>query len=263
MSRLYPLFSGSKGNCYYIGSGGTGILIDMGRSAKQIENALKDNDIDIRGIQGIFITHEHTDHVSGLRVFASRYGVNVYGSAGTLESLDNSGILTQKFNSYVIGDGGVETSNMKVQAFRTSHDCSESVGYAVTLGDGRRVAIATDTGVLSDDMVSAISGSDVVVLESNHDVNMLLNGMYPYVLKRRILSDKGHLSNETCSQILPRLVASGSTRFVLAHLSDENNMPRIAKQSAICALQENNMKQDFDYTLMVAKPVTDGSSIVF
>lgn len=263
MARLYPLFSGSKGNCYYLTSGGKGILIDAGRSAKQIENAMKDNELDIKDVCGIFITHEHSDHISGLRVLASRYSINVYSSKGTLDYLNNAGILTDKYNSYVIGTAGVETAGMLVKSFRTSHDCCESVGYSVETPDGRKFAIATDTGCLTDEIINSINGCDVVAIESNHDVNMLLNGVYPYPLKRRILSDVGHLSNETCSGILPRLVKSGTTRFVLAHLSRENNMPRIAQQSALCSLQENGMKQNIDFTLDIAKEVTMGESIVF
>lgn len=263
MARLYPLFSGSKGNCYYISQQDKGILVDAGRNAKQIELALQKNELNAKSIQGIFITHEHSDHVSGLRVFASRYGINVYSSKGTLEALDNKGFLTEKFKSYIIGDGGVETAGMHIARFTTSHDCSESVGYIIETSDGSKVSIATDTGCVTPEMQVAVEQSKVVVLESNHDVNMLLNGEYPYMLKRRILSDKGHLSNETCSQMLPGLVKRGATRFLLAHLSQENNMPYIALQSALCALEEQGMQRNIDFTLDVAKSETDGKSIIF
>lgn len=263
MARLYPLFSGSKGNCYYISNGGRGILIDAGRSAKQIENALHDNGLDIKNVDGIFITHEHRDHISGLRVLASRYGINVYASRGTLECLDEQGVLTEKFKSYVIGEGGASAAGMYISRFDTSHDCRESVGYTIETSDMRRISIVTDTGCITEDIKKSILKSDVVVMESNHDVNMLLNGEYPYMLKRRILSDKGHLSNDTCSDILPSLVKSGSTRFLLAHLSEKNNMPSIALQSAVCSLHERQMKRNIDFTIDVAKEVTDGSSIVF
>lgn len=263
MARLYPLFSGSKGNCYYLTCSGKGILIDAGRSAKQIETAMKNNDLDIKDVCGIFITHEHSDHINGLRVLASRYGINVYSSQGTLEYLDKAGILTNKYNSYVLGSRGAETAGMLIKSFRTSHDCCESVGYTVETPDSRKFAIVTDTGRLTDEIISSIKGCDVIVIESNHDVNMLLNGVYPYQLKRRILSDFGHLSNEACSGVLPQLVEGGTTRFVLAHLSGENNMPHIAKQSALCALQERGMKQNLDFTLDIAKEVNTGESIVF
>lgn len=263
MARVYPLFSGSKGNSYYISQAGRGILIDAGRSAKQIELAMANNELNMKDVEGIFITHEHSDHVSGVRVLASRYGINVYGSKGTLEALDENGVLTEKFSSYVIGTGGVETAGMHITPFSISHDCREGFGYVVETNESRKLVLATDTGCVTDQMQDAIITGDVVILESNHDVNMLLNGIYPYVLKRRILSDTGHLSNEVCSTLLPSLVKSGATRFLLAHLSQENNMPSIALQSALCELESSGMQRNVDFTLEVAKSETDGSSIVF
>lgn len=263
MARVYPLFSGSKGNCYYVTAGGKGILIDAGRSAKQIEQALNDNSIDVKSIEGIFITHEHTDHIKGVRVLASRYGINVYATQGTLQQMDAQGhIVPEKFNSYII-NSGADVAGMTVKTFATSHDCAESVGYVVEMPDNRKLAVATDTGCITQEMEEKLTGSDVVIIESNHDVNMLLNGSYPYMLKRRILSNNGHLSNETCSDILPKLIRSGSTRFLLAHLSEENNMPHIALESARCVLQQHGMNENADYTIGVAKAVTDGSCIIF
>lgn len=263
MSRLVPLFSGSKGNCYCVQSGGSAILIDAGRSAKQIENALKDNDIDSKTIQGIFVTHEHCDHVSGLRVFASRYGINVYATAGTLECLAKSDVLNDKYTAYEM-TGSVQTAGgMNISCFATSHDCRQGCGYVIEMPGGEKLAFATDTGYLSDNMLAAIKGSNVVVLESNHDVNMLLNGEYPYPLKRRILSDIGHLSNETCANVLPFLIQNGTTRIMLAHLSEHNNMPSIAKQCSLVTLTENKMEENKDFTLQVARPVTDGRLVAF
>ena len=263
MARVYPLFSGSKGNCYYITTGGKGILIDAGRTAKQIEQALHTNNLDPKNIEGIFITHEHTDHIKGVRVFASRYGINVYASQGTLQQMDQQGHFTpEKFNSYII-NSGAEAGGMIIKPFQISHDCAEGLGYVIETPDNRKLAIATDTGYLSDEVKEALKGSDVVIIESNHDVNMLLNGSYPYMLKRRILSNIGHLSNETCAEFLPHLIRSGTTRLLLAHLSQENNMPQIALESARCSLQQKGMKESTDYTLDVAKEVTDGSCIIF
>lgn len=262
MARLCPLYSGSKGNCYYIGSGSGGILVDAGRSAKQIETAMNDNGLSMSSVHGIFITHEHSDHIQGLRVLASRYHLNVYASGGTLAALEQQGVLTDKYNAYLIPGGGVQTGGMHITPFHTSHDCSESLGFVVKTDDGRSIAVATDTGILSDEIEQAVSGCDAVVIESNHDVGMLLNGVYPYPLKRRILSDKGHLSNDTCSGFLPRLIDSGTTRLVLAHLSRENNMPRIAEQSALCALEGFGMRRNADFMLTVAPEVTKGEMIV-
>ncbi|MGN0550889.1 MAG: MBL fold metallo-hydrolase [Acutalibacteraceae bacterium] len=263
MARLYPLFSGSKGNCYYIGSGSGGVLIDAGRSAKQIEQALADNEIPVEQINGIFVTHEHSDHIKGLRVFASRYGINVYGSKGTIKELENQNALTGKFKAAAIDYSGIDLCNMRIIPFKTSHDCAESTGFVVYTSDGRKAAVATDTGILTEKAQKAILGCDAVVIESNHDVNMLLNGIYPYYLKRRILSKVGHLSNDDCSQFLPQLIRHGTTRLVLAHLSAENNMPAVAKQTAVYALQKEDMKLDDDYRLSIAPESYNGQVIIF
>lgn len=262
MAKICPLFSGSRGNSYYIGGGGSGILIDAGRSAKQIEKALLQNQIDIGSIRAVFITHEHTDHIQGLRVFASRYNLKVYASQGTLCELKQMGVINEKLQCAEINGSGIGIDNMFIRPFATSHDCAESVGYTVSFSTGAKVAIATDTGMVTDDMQGAVMGCDAVIIESNHDVGMLMNGSYPYVLKRRILSNSGHLSNYTCSRLLPELVKSGTTRFILAHLSGENNMPLLAKNSALCELNQNGMRDNKDFTLMVAPPETMGESVV-
>ena len=263
MARLCPLFSGSKGNCYYIGSGSGGILVDAGPSAKQIEAAMVQNELDIRFVKGIFITHEHSDHIQGLRVLASRYHMDVYASSGTLEALDAQGVLNGQFKSHTVESSGVQAGDMLIRPFQTSHDAKESTGFVVTTGDGRKAAVATDTGILTETIKQAVLGCDCVIIESNHDVGMLLNGIYPYYLKRRILSDRGHLSNEVCAQFLPTLVKHGTTRLVLAHLSRENNLPNIAMQSAVCALESAGMRRDSDYMLTIAPETTQGKTILF
>ena len=159
---------------------------------------------------------------------------------------------------------GVEVADMLVTAFRTSHDSRESMGYRIHLPDDRRVAVATDTRLLTDDTRQALTGCDLVLLESNHDVHMLENGPYPYYLKRRILSKQGHLSNEACAGELPAFAQSGTTRFVLAHLSQENNIPELAYQTALCSLQACGMKQGLDFELMVApRENIGGHTILF
>ena len=262
MAKLVPLFSGSPGNSYYISSGGEGILIDAGRSAKQITNALLDNNIDISSIRGIFVTHEHIDHVKGVRVFANRHSIPVYSTLGTQKAMMRLNYVDEKTDCRVIQSGGVDLDNMHVDRFPISHDCAEGCGYRVTMGDVK-FALATDLGYLSDEVENALLGCDAVVIESNHDVRMLQMGPYPYQLKRRIMSDIGHLSNVTCSEFLPRLVKSGTKRFVLAHLSKENNMPEIAYRESLNELNAKGMVLQSDFTLSVAPVETDGSSIIF
>lgn len=263
MTRLCPLFSGSSGNSYYIGSGDHGILVDCGRNAKQIENALAANGIDIKTITAVFITHEHTDHVSALKVLAPRHKLRVYASPGTIEAIEDKGLVNEKTELVPIMAEGAEEAGMFIKPFHISHDCREGTGFVVETGDGRKTAFATDTGIVTDEIYSALTGCDTVVLESNHDVGMLRCGGYPYILKRRILSDTGHLSNELCAQTAVRLVKSGTTRLLLAHLSRENNIPELAKQASLCELEQNSMKQDIDFMLSVVPEAYTSGSIIY
>lgn len=262
MAKVLPLFSGSSGNSWYISSGGSGILIDAGRSAKQITTALESNGIDPKTIEAVFVTHEHVDHVSGVRVFANKYNIPVFSSEGTHEEMVRKNFVDEKTRCYIIGSGGVDLSTMHVDRFPISHDCAEGCGYRVDMG-GSTYALATDLGYVSDEVEQALLGCDAVTIESNHDVNMLRMGPYPYVLKRRIMSDKGHLSNAVCSELLPKLVKSGTKRFILAHLSRENNMPEIAYRESLNALNENNMELHSDFTLAVAPVECDGKAVIF
>jgi phosphoribosyl 1,2-cyclic phosphodiesterase len=264
MARFCPLFSGSSGNSYYIGTAEQGILIDAGRSAKQMDAMLLQCGIDVSSIKAIFITHEHIDHVKGLRVFASKHSLPVYTSPGTLCALENMGCLDTRYSAGVIGWEGMECAGMYIKPFHTSHDSAESVGYRVELHDGRSIAVSTDLGYMSAEVREQLTGVDMIVLESNHDVGMLQNGPYPYPLKRRILSNTGHLSNVDCSAELCGFVQAGTTRFVLVHLSSENNTPELAFQTSLCSLSISGFQQGRDFELCVApKENTAGKTILF
>ena len=263
MARFCPLFSGSSGNSYYIGSSQSGILIDCGRSAKQIEAALRENGLDIGMVKAVFITHEHSDHISGLKVLASRHRLPVFASQGTICALEDKNIISEKINITPISLDGTEANDILVRPFRISHDCSEGYGYIVETTDGRKTAFATDTGTVTEDILSALTGCDTVVLESNHDVGMLRCGGYPFILKKRILSDMGHLSNELCAETAVSLVRSGTTRLFLAHLSRENNIPALAKQATLSELEQNGMKIDSDFLLSVLPEAYTGGSVLY
>ena len=259
MAKVCPLFSGSSGNSYYIGTGEHGILVDAGRTAKQMEGALSANDINISDeAPTISFLGRLDEPRKGLRVLASRHHIKVYSSMGTLEALNDMQILSGKFPCDVISENGIQEAGMEIRPFHTSHDSAESVGYRISLPNGRVVVVATDLGFVSEEVRSALAGCDVAVMESNHDVGMLQSGGYPYYLKRRILSPQGHLSNSACAQELPDLVRQGTTRILLAHLSRENNIPQLAYQTALCSLLEQGMKAGEDFLLQVSPVENSG-----
>lgn len=252
MARFSSLFSSSSGNCTYIGSAKGGVLIDAGVSAKQINLKLDCIGVSPADIGAIFVTHEHSDHVRGLRVFASKNSIPVYATQGTVEALKASGVANGSFEITAIDSFGIECNDQLIVPFKTSHDSAQSCGYVITTSDDRKIAVATDTGVITDEIKKAVTGCDLILAESNHDVGMLRNGNYPYMLKRRILSDVGHLSNIDCSKFITELVKNGTTRIVLGHLSKENNIPELAYQTSKSALDCVGAVQFKDYILKVA-----------
>lgn len=263
MARFTTLFSSSSGNSAYLGTSSGGILVDAGKNAKQLEIALSSILVNPQEIKGIFITHEHTDHISAVRVFASRYGIDVFGSSGTIEELHLQGHINGKFKAHTVDDKGVTVAGIHMTPFKTSHDSRESTGFTACFEDGRRVGIATDTGVMTEEIFAALSGCDAVLLESNHDIWMLENGDYPYYLKRRIRSNVGHLSNDDCASTLCKLIHTGTTRIVLGHLSRENNKASIARETSLSALTKIGAVENRDFILRVASPDSPDKMIVF
>ncbi len=262
LAKAVPLFSGSKGNSYYIGSSAQGVLIDAGKNCKQIELAMSANGVDMRCVKAIFITHEHTDHCGALRVLAKKYGLDVYASEGTLRALEMSGKLDPRTRTRVI-ETEIALGDMLISRINTPHDAAESCCYRVVAPDGKAALIATDMGVMTDGVRIAAGNSDFVVLESNHDIDMLKTGPYPYLLKKRILSDRGHLSNEACASELVELVKNGTLRLMLGHLSEQNNTPQIALRTSVCELERAGMKFKNDFTLDVAPGAATVKSVIF
>ena len=251
MARFCSLFSSSSGNSTFIGSSKTGILIDAGVSAKRMKEALLSREIDPSELGGIFITHEHSDHIKGVRILCTNYNIPLYATQGTLSYLEENDVINGKFPFEVIDEKGVEIGDIVVKPFKTSHDSRESCGYTVDLPHGQRAAIATDLGKITSEVERAITGCEFIMLESNHDISMLQAGPYPYYLKRRILSDRGHLSNEACAEQAKKLIKSGTSRLFLGHLSAENNFPDLAFQTTLSALSEMGAVNERDYILKV------------
>ena len=252
MPKFCPLFSGSKGNSTYVATTDGAILIDAGVSARKICSALDEIGVSPEFIKGIFITHSHSDHIGGLRVFAKKHKIPVYATAKTVAVLKNIGGFEDITLNELTGD--IELAGMRVSHFPTPHDCPGSCGYIIS-ADDRKIAVCTDIGKITDDIHNALCGSDLVMLESNHDVLMLEScAFYSYDLKRRILSDNGHLSNNACAGEVVRLAQSGTTRFVLSHLSENTNLPELALETVRTNMSLSGYVEDVDYSLCVASP---------
>ncbi len=258
MSRICPLFSGSTGNSTYIGTKNGGILIDAGASMRALCSALERAGGSYEEIFAIAVTHEHIDHIKGLRPFLNKSNAKLIASKETLETLIKQDKVPEKTEVIEIDNEGLEINGIKITRFATSHDCLGSSGYSLFLPDGKKVGVCTDLGVVTDEVRKAITGSDTLLIESNHDIEMLKKGPYPPSLKMRILSEKGHISNVACAAELKGLLKSGTTRFILGHLSQNNNTPLIAKTQAEASLIDMGAENGRDYLLSVAKPQENG-----
>lgn len=243
--------SSSSGNCALVSHGGTNILVDAGISMKRIKDTLRALNLTADDLSAILITHEHSDHISALKMLLKYTQIPVYASWGVSSGI--CGVLPEaqyRIRQFEAGSR-FELDGIGVQSFKTPHDTPESVGYVLE-GGGRRLAFVTDLGCVTDTVKAAVRGADTAVIESNHDVQMLTGGRYPYYLKKRILSDRGHLSNDTCGTLAAELAAGGTQRLILAHLSKENNTPDKAYRTAHTALCAAGAKPGRDIALHVA-----------
>lgn len=233
MIRLCSIASGSSGNCIYIGTEDTHVLVDAGISAKKIEEGLALIGVKPAQLSGIFITHEHSDHIKGLQVFTKKYAVPVYATKHTLDAYleGNKLDLAAKGKLNIVECGqSVRIGSLEAMPFPVSHDAVMPVNYTFT--DGKhKVGLATDLGCYNNTIVDALSGAEILYLEANHDVNMLLVGGYPYKLKLRVLSDRGHLSNDAAAELILRLLHKDLQHIILGHLSKNNNYPELAYET--------------------------------
>lgn len=244
--RICCLYSGSKGNCTYISAGGANILIDAGKSAKALCLALKNIGVDIDDIDAIFITHEHNDHISALRTLSHKHHIPMHlllSSAQVFNGLCDER-LCDCLSLYGGNEFETDVKGLHVKAFPTPHDSRGAVGYKLSFknenGETLSIGYATDTGFVTDKMVENLTGCFAAVIESNHDVRMLTDGPYPYELKQRIRSKHGHLSNIECAELASHLRESGTEHILLAHLSEENNLPTLAYNEVFAAIADDS-----------------------
>lgn len=235
--KVSVLASGSKGNNSYIETTNTKVLVDLGMTCLYVETKLKSLKVDPKDIDGIILTHTHVDHINGLRVFTKKYNTKVYLTQKMLDDIKK--IFDLK--NYEIIDKDFSIKDLNIEIFKTSHDAPDSNGY-IFKEDDKSIVYITDTGYLNRKYKEKLSNKNIYIIESNHDVKMLQNGKYPYHLKQRILSDRGHLSNEMSAKYLVDFIGDNTKNIVLIHLSKENNDPDIALSTLKNKLKENNIK---------------------
>ena len=229
--RLCSIASGSSGNCIYVGSEQTHVLVDVGISCKRIEQGLKKAELTGQELSAVFITHEHSDHIQGLGVLARKYGIPMYATKGTIDGIlhgaKNLGDFDRGLFREIKVDEDLQLGDLTIHPFRISHDAKEPCGYRFE-SEGSKAAVATDMGTFNPYIVENLQGLNAILLEANHDVRMLQVGPYTYALKQRILSDRGHLSNDNSGLLLNKILHDDLKYILLGHLSKENNMPELA-----------------------------------
>ncbi len=254
--RMASLASGSSGNAIYVGDDRTHILVDAGISNRRIEKGLKELGIKADELTGLVVTHEHTDHVQGLNVLMRHHEVPLYATEGTIAALKAKGILDNcpgELIHAVRAESPFQIGDFCVVPFSVDHDAAEPVAYRFEHG-GKRAAVATDMGHYTEKIVNYLKGLDAILLESNHDIRMLEAGPYPYALKRRILGNFGHLSNESAGRLLTEILHDDVKKIILGHLSKENNLPELAYETVRCEISTGNCPYSgSDFRIEVAR----------
>lgn len=254
--RLCSIASGSSGNCIYVGDANTHLLVDTGISKKRIEQGL--NVLEVKGeeLDGILITHEHIDHIQGLGVFSRKYGVPIYATKGTIEGINGCkslGRIPEGLLQEITVDRQFLLGGLCIKPFAISHDARQPSGYRIE-GEHKSVAVATDLGKYDTYTVDKLKQLDAVLLEANHDIHMLEVGPYPYPLKRRVMGDKGHLSNELSGRLLCDILHDNLKCVMLGHLSKENNYEELAYETVKLEISMGaNPYNGEDIPLVVAK----------
>lgn len=253
--RLCSIASGSSGNCIYVGSDKTHLLVDTGISKKRIDEGLAQLEVKPEELSGILITHEHADHIQGLGVFSRKYGIPIYATKGTLRGITEYkclGKMPEGLYHEVQVDSVFKIGDLEVKPFSISHDANEPSGFRIENGS-KSIAVATDLGIYDDYIVENLKNLNAIVLEANHDVHMVEVGPYPYPLKQRVLGRLGHLSNELTGRLLCNILHEDLRHVVLGHLSKENNYEELARETVKLEVTMGNTPfNGEDVPLMVA-----------
>ncbi len=254
--RLCSIASGSSGNCIYVGSEATHLLVDVGISGKRTESGLNQLGLTGADIDGILVTHEHADHINGLGVIVRKFGIPIYATRGTIEAIRHAGSvgsIDEELFCEVREDEKLTIKDLTINPMHISHDAAQPVAYRIAYGN-KKVAVCTDLGIFNDYTVECLKGMDALLLEANHDVNMLQVGSYPYYLKQRILGDRGHLSNENSGRLLSRILHDKLQMILLGHLSKENNLPELAYEAVRMEItMGDNPYHANDFRMQVAR----------
>lgn len=228
--RFQSFGSGSSGNCYFIGNASNGLLIDAGLGVRSIRKCLRSLGLDFENIWGVFVTHDHADHIKAVGPIGEKHRVPIYSTRKVHEGIQRSYCVTEKLYSsrkYIEKDETIQVGEFKITAFHVSHDATDNVGYTVEYKE-KRITFATDLGFIGAEVAAHLEKADYMVLESNYDEQMLLQGSYPLHLKNRIIAETGHLSNDQAGLFLSEIFNERIKHIFLCHLSRENNLPELA-----------------------------------
>lgn len=261
MAVIIPLCSSSGGNSVFAGARSAGVLIDVGCSFKRLRQSLDLCGLSLDAVKAVLITHEHIDHIKGLYQFTKHTDIPVFASRGTLGYLFEKNLIYSGKNLYELAELDKIPLDFKITAFNTPHDASESVGYILEKPECK-IAYCTDLGIITEEVRENVTGADFVFMESNYQPELLRKNInYPAYIKKRVASDIGHLSNNDCADFLAELIKKGATRFILGHLSRENNTPALAFEAASSRLTAQGAVLGRDYTLEIAPVVTEGKVV--
>jgi phosphoribosyl 1,2-cyclic phosphodiesterase len=250
------LASGSTGNATFVEAGDHSFLVDAGFSGKQMESLFQQIDRDIKKISGIFVTHEHSDHIKGVGILARKYKLPIYANEKTWKAMSQSIGDIPTDQKFIFGMETVKSfGEIDIESFGVSHDAAEPMFY-IFHHEGKKLVLVTDTGYVSDRMKGIIANADAYLFESNHDVSMLRMGKYPWNIKRRILSDVGHVSNEDAAFAMSDVVGDNTKRIYLAHLSMDNNMKDLARMAVTQTLESRGIIVGEQFSLYDTDPKT-------